>query len=53
VRLARKAETAEQLGELLRERYERNETGMPRDSSDDVLEARLDALERELLGDER
>ena len=47
MKLARRAETAEQLGLLLRERYERNARGM---DADQLLDAQVDDLERRLVG---
>ena len=52
VRLARQAETAEQFGDLLRRKFERNARGNEQAATDDgALDRELDALERRLLGD--
>jgi hypothetical protein len=57
VRLALRCESAGQLGQALRKRFARNEARRGGGSStatepDDDLDARLDALERKLLGDD-
>jgi hypothetical protein len=56
IKLARQAETAEQFGQLLRRKFARNAervAGAARDAEDDLIDAQLDALERQLLGDDQ